>query len=203
MLSKGIAGLLLAVVSVALFRLSDRLAYWAGHEVKPEAAVKYVMAAGGLLLLVIVFNIFYAISGIRRFKNYRLFRILIGLFAILICLYPLFTDWGFGGWEGFQKRMREDIRPRDLEAWLRSVEATNVAPKIRRTITPEEFAIFGPTNVSYPMPRLEIYPEYQPKLPMLCWGSSIQTWAIVLGDWPGGSIRLRWEDNLYFYTFSK
>jgi hypothetical protein len=195
--SKGIAGLLLAIGSVASGFLCDRLASSAGYEVDPKSAFHYAMAGAGFILLTLGFNIIFVFVGIIQFKKHRLLPILVGLAAILICLSTFFFPSGFAGWDAFQKRMKEDIRPRDLETWLRSVEATNTAPELSRTVTPEEFAIFGPTNVSYRMPSLEIY---RSKLTMICWGSGTPTWAIVLADWRGDG---KWQDHLYFHLIAK
>ncbi len=201
--SSGVAGLLLAVVSIASIPLLRPLDFWAGYELKPASALRYEMARGGFWLLTLGFNILFVFLEVIQFEKRRLLPILVGSTAILISFSTLFFVGGPASWDQFQKRIKEDIRSGDLETWLRSVEATNPATDLRRTITPEEFAIFGRTNASCPLPRLEIHSGYQPKLTMVCWGSGTPTWAIVLGDWPGGSIRLRWENNLYFYTFSK
>jgi hypothetical protein len=190
----------LAIGSVASGFLCDRLASSAGYEVNPKSAFHYAMAGAEFILLTLGFNILFVFLGIIQFKKHRLLPILVGLTAILICLSTFFFPSGFAGWDAFQKRMKEDIRSRDLETWLKSVEATNSVPDLSRRITPEEFAIFGPTNVNYPMPRLEITKR---GFTMICWGSGTPTWVIALGDPPGGNIGLRWQDNLYFVTFSK
>lgn len=198
-LNTGTIGLLMAVGAVALHRLSYWLASSAGYDVKPESAVHLVNASGGLLLLIIILNIVFVILGAGRLKDFRLLRLLIGLTGILICLHPYFFGPSYPGWDGFQKRMKEDLRPRDLEMWLSSVEATNSSPDVYRKLSLEEFANFGPANASYPMPRLEITPPFT----MISWGSSVQKWAIVLGEPAGGNVSLHWQDRLYFYSFAK
>ncbi len=195
--------MLLAVVSVASIPLLRPLDFWAGYELKPASAFRYEMAGAGFWLLTLGFNILFVFLAVIQFEKRRLLPILVGSTAILISFSTLFFVGGSASWDGFQKRVKEDIRSRDLENWLRSVEATNPATNLRRTITPEEFAIFGRTNASCPMPGLEIHPGDHQRLTMICWGSGTPTWAIVLGDRPGGSISLRWENNLYFRTFSK
>jgi hypothetical protein len=200
----GTVNLVLAVVGIIAAHLLNQLAAKAGYDVRPETATMRRLQAALLLVLIIAFSIFLVIVGARRSKNFRVLRIGAGLSAILICLYPFLFTSEFAeappGWNAFQKRMKKDIRPRDLEVWLRNAAATNSAADSWRRITPNEFANFGPPTVNYPPPRLNIskLPDYT--YTAIEWGSDIQTWAITLGNRLGGQ---RWEGDLYFRYNSK
>lgn len=187
-----IIALILALSSVAISYVCNRLAYTAGHNVGPTLAT--ILGICHVWILIIT-----AIIIILPWKGRTGRSYLVRALLSAACLSPFFIP-GFTinmGFRGFIERMHEDIRPRELSSWLKSRRPSTDNPFEQIQVTASEWDVFGKSNVTYSLPVL----EFGPNGAMIKWGSDFQTWAILLPtDGVNGDT---WQDGLHFRWMQK
>jgi hypothetical protein len=181
----------LGALSAAI--LCAKLSYTAGYSVHPGIATSCLLLKFWLPVLAAAIIAF----PWNRWASGSQPPIRIAL--SLACLFPLFIP-GFRadtGFVGFIARMKQDVKPRELAAFLATAGLTKTDDAPPVPLTPSAWALFGNRNAPYPLPTLYRWNAR----PMIAWGDDFRTWAISLEV--GESPDIPWQNNLCFRTMQK
>lgn len=181
-----------AFIAIVLGYASKPAAYCAGYYLKPDLAFAFTL----LGYWIMVVSCICMIASWKKLKGYDGSLPLL-LFAI--CLLPLvfYVSGEDKGFQGFMKRIKHDVRPKDLAAWLKREDATRPPPFEERRISQLEWAFFSDGSSPHALPV--VYASDHDI--MLKWGSDFNSWQICLRDSQHDGHP--WQGDLYFRCLRK
>lgn len=96
------------------------------------------------------------------------------------------------------KRIKQDVRPAELAAWLKREGAAGLPPFKERRISQGEWALFSKGS---PPPALPVVYASNNDI-MLKWGSDFNSWLVCLRNTQSDG-QQPWQGDLYFRCLRK
>jgi len=185
--------LFITLTAIATAFCCRRFAFMAGHSVRPGLATFFSIIGFWLPLLGAVLIAF------QRNKAHRSINVLSKILFCSICLLPMLIPYRNrdDGFQGFIKRMKEDIEPKEMRSKLAMLGKNADSSRTEFQLAGTDWNYFGKTNIEYAMPAFTFVNHHA----MIRWGSDFQMWGIMLDtnticDYP-------WTNDLYFFHIEK